>query len=312
MIWWVFGSIYLVLFGKQLYRHRTHAKNKNVLNPLFFFTFLCFLCPFWNVAANNHNSRPLGNACLVSGNILLSNWWVHLPHRELCDVNSLQPSTAQAAPPPRAPSSYFLLLLLFCFFLRKKSHLLIPPPPFNLYSSLYHSFPMAALLFFFVTFVVGFSLGSCRVTWPFLPAQAEKKNPAPLPNALKVCTGYITAVLCLSKVMRIHFNCLIIIIVAVPLARDSLLPKKWKAVLSFLLILCSCCCCWGDECVVAFRPHFLETLEKLVHHFDRRWGCWAVAGPSVSIRLVTLFLSRSNGDTHTKHYTGDGREREKN
>ncbi len=59
----------------------------------------------------------------------------------------------------------------------------------------------------------------------------------------------------------------------------------------------------GDECVVAFRPHFLETLEKLVHHFDRRWSCWAVARPSVSIRLVTLFLSRTNGDTHTHTHT---------
>jgi hypothetical protein len=60
-------------------------------------------------------------------------------------------------------------------------------------------------------------------------------------------------------------------------------------------------------------PIFVETLEKLVHHFDRRrWSYWAVARPSVSIRrLVTVVLSRSNGDTHTENIIQEmeGRER---
>lgn len=111
--------------------------------------------------------------------------------------------------------------------------------------------------------------------------------------------------------MRIHFNCLIIIIVAVciPLAGESLLPKRSGRrcppsssyyVVAVVVVVERR---GGGECVVAFRPHFLETLEKLVHHFDRRWSCWAVARPSVSIRFVTLFLSRTNGDTHTHTHT---------
>jgi hypothetical protein len=128
-------------------------------------------------------------------------------------------------------SLFFVVIFVVVFFFQEKVPPPHPPPPFNLYSSLYHSFPMAALLFFFSLLfcVVGFpGLLSSHVTFSPGPGK-NKKTKTPFPNALKVCTGYITAAaLCLSKVMRIHFNCLIIIIVAVciPLAGESLLPKR--------------------------------------------------------------------------------------
>lgn len=61
-----------------------------------------------------------------------------------------------------------------------------------------------------------------------------------------------------------------------------------------------------DECAVAFRPHFLETLEKLVHHFDRRrWSCCRVCRPAFrlhsSSRDVVFFYQESNGDTNTQN-----------
>ena len=58
------------------------------------------------------HTEPWSNACLVSGNILLSNWWVP-PASELRDVNSLQPSTSTT----EAPLSLFFFVQIFFLLL---------------------------------------------------------------------------------------------------------------------------------------------------------------------------------------------------
>jgi|LakMenEpi03Aug12_release.lakeMendotaPanAssembly.Ray.scaffolds.fasta_scaffold609414_1 hypothetical protein len=63
-----------------------------------------------------------------------------------------------------------------------------------------------------------------------------------------------------------------------------------------------------DECAVAFRPHFLETLEKLVHHFDRRrWSCCRVCRPAFRFHSsssdVVFFLIKKAMETQTHTHT---------
>lgn len=149
-----------------------------------------------------------GNARLVSGNIFLSNWWVHLPHRELCDVNTLQPFNSERGKKKKHHHRELLLLSVFHFFFLFR--LVSSPPPY-LILILTHISPFPWLAFSFLFLGGGLD---CVLFSSLMPSHVTLSSRSKPKKLLR----YLLFVYSLNKVMReFVFNCLIIIAVLVVL-----------------------------------------------------------------------------------------------